>query len=652
MVRYCVGAGTVGRFRLRPPRFVFVAAIASTAFLAVGGVARAAAGPQPFGHACTTDSAGMRFCPTPAPTTTSDERVRSWDGAPLQADVTLPATGDGPWPTIVMLPGYGGSDGVSWEGSSDAYGSEGPDFNNDWFAERGYAVVTMNFRGVGYSCGPPYAGSATTDAPRTIDEAACRDVTFEFADQRYDARDVQWLLGLLVDEGIAKPSALGVAGESLGSLVTLELALLYNRIRLLDGGFAPWKSPDGIPLHISAAYPIWALSDLLDATAPNGRFLSFEPQTATDDNDPIGAIKLSVPLGLAAEAPEDVWSLPSPSDPSGFNLLSDSVYSELAAPYGPGATALTEEIRDYHQSLGMRIGKGVAPILMEDGWSDELVNGASQALRLIDYLKLSAPRAKVALQLADVGHSLSANKLADLDALDDQATAFFNHYLQHERGGPAPGSVTAYTSTCPASAASAGPYEAPGMAALDPGAVRFSSSTSQLVLSGGDPSIGLQLDPIYGEGDQAGLGGDPQCQTFTATNWPGTAVYTDPVTRTFTMLGLPTMRIHIATIGNYGQLDARLWDVAPDGKETFVSRGTYALTDNQTGTITWQLWGGGYTFQKGDTIRVELLAQDAPIERPSPQPFAVTVSKFTIELPSHEPADGGEIVKPVLDVAK
>jgi predicted acyl esterase len=168
------------------------------------------------------------------------------------------------------------------------------------------------------------------------------------------------------------------------------------------------------------------------------------------------------------------------------------------------------------------------------------------------------------------------------------------------------------------------------------------------VASGGDPSIGVALDPIVNTGTQAGLGTDTECQSFTARDWPGTAVYTQPVSRTFTTLGLPTMRLHVATIGNDGQLDARLWDVAADGSETYVSRGTYALTDNQTGTITWQMWGGGHTFQKGDAIRIELLAQDTPIERPSPRPFVVTVSNFTIELPSHQPPDGGEIVKPAL----
>ena len=624
-----------------------LAALCAASVLAAPAPAVADAGPQPFGHACTTESGGVRFCPTPAPTMSSDQRPRSWDGAAMQVDVTLPPTGDGPWPTIVMLPGYGGSDGVSWETPSTAYGSHGGDFfNAQGIAERGYAVVTMNFRGVGYSCGPAYPGSDTTDMARMADPAACRNVSFEFADQRYDARDVQSMLGLLVDEGIASPDGLGVMGGSLGSLVTNELALLYNRVRLVDGSFAPWKSPHGIPLHIGAAYSTWALSSLTDAVGPNGRFLSFEPRTATDDANPVGAIKLSVPMGIAGEAPVDVWT--DPSNPDGFDLPGNTIYAEAAAPDGPGMAALIKQIHDYHQSLGMPIGSGVAPILIEDGWSDLLVNGVTQALRLADYLKRVAPGASVAMQLSDNGHPLAMNKTSDYLSLDNQALAFFNHYLQGAPGGPAPGSVTAYAATCPAGAASSGPFVAQGMAGLDPGAVRFSSPAAQTVAAGGDPSIGVALDPIFNTGTESSMGSDPECETFTPTNSPGTAVYTHPVTQTFTMLGLPTMRLHVATIGTYGQLSARLWDVAPDGSETYVSRGTYALTDNQTGTITWQMWGAGHTFPQGDTIRVELLAQDSPLLRPSPRPSAITVSDFTIELPSHEPPDGGEIVRPIL----
>ena len=57
------------------------------------------ADPQPFGHECTQEN-GVRFCPTKH----DEERVPSFDGVPLDVDVTLPENGDGPWPTIVMTP--------------------------------------------------------------------------------------------------------------------------------------------------------------------------------------------------------------------------------------------------------------------------------------------------------------------------------------------------------------------------------------------------------------------------------------------------------------------------------------------------------------------------------------------------------------------
>src|SRR5260370_14069355 len=103
----------------------------------------------------------------------------------------------------------------------------------------------MKCRGVGYWWGPPYAGSVTNDIWRTVDAAACRNVSFEFADQRYDARDVQWVLGLMVVQGIAKPGALRVTGESVRSLFPNEPRLLYNRLALLDGSLPPLATPRG-----------------------------------------------------------------------------------------------------------------------------------------------------------------------------------------------------------------------------------------------------------------------------------------------------------------------------------------------------------------------------------------------------------------------
>lgn len=592
----------------------------SSLLLSSTSVAAAGPPPRPFGHACTLEPYGVRFCPTAS----LSERVPSFDGAPLDVDVTLPATGSGPWPTIVMAQPYGTSK-TEYE-TTDASGSGpwGPGYSNVWFADRGYAVLTYSMRGTGNSCGT---------AQSRIGYPACGNVEFELADQRYDARDVQWLLGLLVDEGIAKPSALGVTGVSLGSIVSLELDVLYNRIRLADGAFAPWKSPEGVPLHISAVYTNSSIADTLDLAAPNGRFLSFEPATATSDHSPVGVIKTSFPLltaGASSPGASNIWD--TPPAPGDFDFPAGVATAEASQPDSPAVEAFADQLATYHQAVGMPIGTGTAPVLIEDGWDDVVVNGASQAIRMADYLKRAAPHANVALQLADIGHPLSGQKAADFLATFLQATAFLNHYLKGQPGGPAPGSVSAWTVTCPLSAPSAGPYTAQGMDALAPGTVRFSSAAPQSVASGGDPQIGASLDWTRG------LAVSGACQTFNAVNWPGTAVYAHPVTRTFTMLGLPTMRFHVNVSGDFGQLDARLWDVAPDGQETFVSRGTYALTNNQQGTVTWQLWGGAHTFAKGDTIRVELLDQDPPTERPSPTPFTVKVSDFTIALPSRSGA--------------
>jgi hypothetical protein len=596
-------------------------------FLPATASATAVATPEPFGHPCTLASYGVRFCPT----TSLAERVPSFDGAPLDVDVTLPASGTGPWPTIVMIPPSDSSKTIYETTDASGAGAAGDFYSNVWYADHGYAVVTYSLRGTFNSCGMLQS---------RIGYPACDDVEFELADQRHDARDVEWLLGLLVDEGVANPNALGATGDSLGSIVALELALLYNRVRLPNGAFAPWKSPDGIPLHIAAVYTNASIADVVAVAAPNGRFLSFQPRTATNDHSPIGVAKLSFPLAAAAgySPASDYWDVPP--KPGDFDFPADVALLETSEPGSdsPPVADAIEQIYTYHQVIGIPIGTSTAPILMEDGWQDVVANGASQALRLTDYLKQRAPNANIALQLMNFGHPLAGSGNSQLDASTLQGTVFFDHYLQGTPGGPTPGSVTAYTATCPASAPSGGPYTAQGMGMLDPAAVRFSSDAPQTVYSGGDPVIGVDLDwLVAGEGLSQGA-----CQDFPVVNWPGTAVYTYRVTQSFTMLGLPTMQLHVATIGDFGQLDARLWDVASNGQEQFVTRGTYALTNNEHGTITWQMWGGGHTFQKGDTIRVELLAQDSPTERPSPTPFLVTVSNFSIELPSQARLDGGE----------
>src|SRR3954451_17498548 len=120
---------------------VLGAALAAAAIAAAPAAAQTA--PAPFGHACVPQN-GVRFCPT----TDLESRPRSFDGTPIDVDVTLPASGDGPFPTVLLLHGLGGTK-TSCESTSD-----GDRYSNRFFAERGYAVVTPTARGFGGSCGP------------------------------------------------------------------------------------------------------------------------------------------------------------------------------------------------------------------------------------------------------------------------------------------------------------------------------------------------------------------------------------------------------------------------------------------------------------------------------------------------------------------
>src|SRR5215218_8186307 len=244
-----------------------------------------AAPPNPFGHACSP-KAGVLFCPS----ATLDQRVPAFDGTPIDVDVTLPASGDGPFPTIVLLHGYGGNKGNFESAKPEGNGGSSYHYNNTSFASRSYAVVNYSARGFGNSCG----------AVASRNDPGCTRGWIHLADQRFEARDTQYLLGLLVDQGIAKPDALASTGISYGGGQSVELAYLNDRTRMPDDTFVPWKSPNGTPLHLAAVWPRWPWSDLVSSLTPNGRFLDFATPSPRESRDPLGVPKQSYVSGLFA----------------------------------------------------------------------------------------------------------------------------------------------------------------------------------------------------------------------------------------------------------------------------------------------------------------------------------------------------------------
>jgi len=571
--------------------------------LPAGASAKARPEPAPFGHACKAQD-GVRFCPTE----TLAQRVPSFDGVPLDVDVTLPASGGGPWPTIVMMHGWG-QNKTAFEAATPAgNGNDTFDYNNVYYAQQGYAVVNYSARGWGNSCGTAASREGTP---------GCDEGWIRVSDQRYEARDTQTLLGELVDERIAKRGRLGVTGGSYGGGQSIELAYLKNRIRLADGEFAPWTSPKGVKLAITAAYPRVPFSDLVGALLPNGRFLDSEIAPPEQSREPLGvALQSSLSLltflvGYVAPTGKDPEAEPT----RWFSLF------DAGEPYTPEEQAIANQIYTYHQGYGLP-GKP-APMLLQSGWTDDLVP-PEQSLRV--YNAVRKEHGEVALQIGDLGHSRGANKENTDRAFQEQAAGFFAAELKHEGEPPAAGSVSAYTQTCPTSAPGGGPFTASSWSALHPHTLSFGSAASQSFTSaGGNAAIAKAFDPEAGTTDA--------CKTVKAETEPNTANYT-MTSAGFTLMGMPTVTASVNTQGPFGQIAARLWDVLPTGEQRLISRGVYRLTEDQHGTIVFQLHGNGYEFASGDTVKLQLLGRDAPYYRASNGTFTVEVSNLTVSLPT------------------
>jgi len=569
--------------------------------LAVGCLivpAAQAAPPSPFGHVCAPQS-GVLFCPT----SIDAQRVPTFDGVPLDVDVTLPASGDGPFPTIVMLHGYGGSK-TSFEGT----GGEAT-YNNVFYAQQGYAVVNYSARGFGRSCGRPDSRTSP----------GCDAGWIHLADHRYEARDTQYLLGLLVDQGVARASALGVTGVSYGGIQSLNLARLRNRIRLPDGSLRPWKSPKGTALRIAAAYPRWAASDLTYSLQPNGRFLDFRTPKPGQSIRPGGVMKKSyndvlylAGLGTGFYAPK------------GSAFSADlTTWKELAdrgEPARGDALAVGKELTGFHSWMGLT-GPS-PPLLVQNGWTDDLFP-APEALRVYRTFH-AAPGARISLQLADLGHPRGANDPAVDRALLKQGQQFFAAYLKGQGKPPRQGSVLAYTQTCPSIARGGGRFKAENWERLHPrtvtmrrrGALRMNSS-------GGNPDTAKAIDPVSSSGS---------CATVPAEHAEGTAIVERRFSKPFTLLGMPLVQAQIRTKGRGGFIAARLWDVH-DGTQVLVSRGVYRLRDDQSGSAMFQLFGNGWRFARGHTAKLELLGNDPNFLRTSNFKFRVTFSRTRVDLP-------------------
>jgi predicted acyl esterase len=586
---------------------VLAAAVLPTAPARAAEVASVFAGRVP----CASQ-VGVQFC-----SGSLAARVPSFDGVPLDADLTLPpASEDGPFPLVVELHGW--SQGKSGRPAVDR-------------ALEGYAVLSYSARGFHASCGAP---SARAPDPSLPDPDVCAERGWtHLADARYEARDTQYLAGLLADEGLVIPDRIGVTGGSYGGGQSLILASLRDRVMMPNGSLVPWTSPGGLPMRIAAAAPIVPWSDLAYSLTPNGRTLDY---------------RVDNPYGTRGGVQKDSWNTllydaglgsgyyaPPGADPSA-DLTSWNARIEAGEPYDgdPELARIANEITRYHSAYYVDDSVPPAPLFIYNAWTDDLFP-VDEAVR---YWRKThdrhGDRAEIALSFADgFGHP-RAGLGGDIAVVQERIDDLFARHLKGAAVDPAP-PLEIYTQGCNGTEPE-GPFHAADWDALHPGEVRFVATGARgFDATAGDPDTAAATDP---------LNGGP-CRVVPASDDPAAATYRLPAATGdgFTLAGSPTVIADMRIVGSdYAQVAARLWDVAPDGTQALVTHALYRPRIDGADDV-FQLHPNAWRFRPGHVPKLELLGQSSPYGRPSSGGFAVDVRDLELRLPVLEAPDGDAI---------
>ncbi|MEA2170659.1 MAG: type transport system ATP-binding protein, partial [Solirubrobacteraceae bacterium] len=540
-----------------------------------------------LGLPCSDQPDGTRVCAGDA-----THRIPSFDGVPLDANIVLPPTGTaGPFPLVVFSPGFG-------------VGKNSVPSSIVALAARGYAVLTYSPRGVGNSCGD-------TNDP----DPACSNGYARLADVRYDARDIQQLAGLLTDAGVTSPNRIGVAGQSEGGAVALELAALKDRVVNTDYAVSPWTSPGGTPMAIAAAAPSWGWSDMASSLVPNGRQLDY----AVDNlySRYIGMPKAGF-FGI-------IYLLATQNGrvtPGGGDFTADiagwaAQFLGTGEPYSATHAGIIYELERHHSAYRLDTLPGwqkeqPAAIFADNAWNDDLA-GPMEMLVYRNKVLKAFPNAEFDLLFsAGAGdpRATSGNVTPDLGTLQTQ---FFDRTLLGAQGSPL--GVRTFTQGC-AGSTTQGPFDTSTWTAQHPGEVRYYQPAQEHVLSTAGSGLSAQTDPFSG----AQHGG---CVTTGDGDEQGAAEYRLPRARSgYTILGSPTVRAEISSASQQAQLDVRLWDVAPDGTQAFITRVAFRPKYPPTpGPQVFQLNPAGWQVAAGHRLKLELVGQDAPYVKTANEAF-------------------------------
>jgi predicted acyl esterase len=595
-------------------------------------------------------------------------QVPSFDGSPLDVDLTMPTQpSSGRHPLIVMLHGFGNNK-REWESVDDeGDGADKYHWNNHWFAEHGYYVLTYTARGFptgsftgAYQPGTP--GGTSLSLPNGTIHVKSRD---------FEIRDTQWLAALVAAGYPAvDPQSVAVTGGSYGGGESW-----------LQASQATWSFPQSVDaslpvLQLQVSVPKYPWTDIGYSFLPNGHgggpsgqdiyeSAFGRPPNEFGIGNPLGTLKLSwLVLFTQFIAPsrggvfeQGTTVTPSEEGPQNlqtqFNrLLAGDPYDvagledPVVAQYRRGATRFRSAYYQLSNWQAQTTRREVA-IFSISGWTDDLFPPV-ESFRMFKLLKRLDSRWPVAVAIADVGHARAQNKPATWHRLNHQAWQF----LQAQINGSHRQQTTVYSE--PTTCANDGDADndlnaSHRLTATTPEGlghgtltVRYSRPGALNYAAGALDPNGASTDPVAAYTSLV-----PACRVAVPTPaLPGGAVYTatsEPLGHPETYVGLGEIDVQYQLAGSTASLDARVWDVAPDGTTLLVTRGTYRidtpLYDSALGTLRLPLFGNQWTFERGHSVRIDLTQADYPFLRPSNVPSAVGFAPPTLVLPTRDASD-------------
>jgi pimeloyl-ACP methyl ester carboxylesterase len=617
-------------------------------------------------------------CPTYGGQQICSGEVPSFDGAKLDVDLTLPATGGNNTrhPLIVMLHGFGNNK-HEWESLTNAGDNADKfDWNSHWFAAHGYYVLTYTARGF-QDNGPTdtsYQPATPSGALFGSQDPSSPNGTIHVKSRDYEIRDTQWLAALVaaaypdVDTG-----RVAVTGGSYGGGES------WMQASQAQWTFPHWQDPTLPVLNLQVAVPKYPWTDLAYALAPNGHGGGpsghdiYESSQLRQDNtsglstpatgNPLGVPKASYIAGLFEEGStngmfDNGTDLPPPTNENGLENITawNTRIVGQGDPYpylGAGADVVLDQasrgltiLRSAYYQPGWpdQVGKREVAVFSIQGWTDDLFEPI-ESFRMFKYLKRLDPLWPVSVAVADIGHSPAQNKPDTWHRLNNQAWQFLQSNINGSHRQHT--TVSSQATVCTGDPGQNG-SGADELTATTPEGL--GSGKLSITYAGGNHSLNNPLGVV----DPNGPATDPivgpdviephqGCSTDQGPALGGYTGVSQPLHDQTTYVGLGEVDVHYALTPAViqAQLDARVWDVPPSGPAYLITRGTYRFDtingyDTATGNVRLPLFGNEWRLAPGHRIRLDLTQVDQPYLRPNNLGSSITFGTPKLILPTRE----------------